>query len=46
MLRRIIVGGIDSMGRVEKPETLERAPKYEYDPENISGAHKSDQGLS
>ena len=38
MLRQIVVGGIERMGRVEIPKTLERAPKYEYNPENISGA--------
>ena len=26
MLRRTVAGGIDRMGRVAKPETLERAP--------------------
>ena len=38
MLRYTVAGGIDHMGRVENPETLERAPKYEYNPGNISGA--------
>ena len=38
MLRRTVVGGIDRMGMVENPETLERAPIYEYNPGNISGA--------
>ena len=38
MLRQIVVGGIDHMGRVAKPETLERAPRYEYNPGNIAGA--------
>ena len=38
MLRRRVAGGIDRMGRVAKPETLERAPEYEYNPGNISGA--------
>ena len=46
MLRQTFAGRIDRMGRVEKPKTLERAPRYEYNPGNISGAHKSDQGLS
>ena len=46
MIRKAFVGGIDRMGRVAKPETLERAPGYEYNPGNISGAHKSYQGLS
>ena len=38
MLSQTVVGGIDRMGRVSKPETLERAPRYEYNPGNISGA--------
>ena len=38
MLRRTIAGRIDRMGRVEKSKTLERAPRYEYNPRNISGA--------
>ena len=38
MLRRTVVGRIDRMGRVAKRETLERAPRYEYNPRNISGA--------
>ena len=38
MLKRIVAGGINHMGRVEKPETLKRAPRYEYNPGNISGA--------
>ena len=46
MLRWTFVGRIDYMGRVAKPETLERAPRYEYDPGNISKSHKSDQVIS
>ena len=38
MLKRRVAGRIYCMGRVAKPETLERAPKYEYNPRNISGA--------
>ena len=38
MLRRIGAGEIDRMGRVAKLETLQRAPRYEYNPGNISGA--------
>ena len=38
MLSRTVVGGIGRMGRVAKPETLERAPKYEYNPGYIAGA--------
>ena len=38
MLRRTVAGRIDRMGRVAKLETLERAPRYEYNPGNISGA--------
>ena len=38
MLRRTFVGGIDRMGRVAKPKTLERAPRYEYNPGNVAGA--------
>ena len=40
MLRRTVVGGIDHMGRVANPKTLERAPRYEYNPGNIFGATK------
>ena len=40
MLRRTVASGIDHMGRVAKPETLERAPIYEYDPGNIFDAHR------
>ena len=38
MLKQIVAGRIDRMGRVAKPETLERDPRYEYNPGNISGA--------
>ena len=38
MLRWTVAGGIDRMGKVAKPETLERAPRYEYNPGNIAGA--------
>ena len=38
MLRKTVVGGNDYMGRVSKPKTLERAPRYEYNPGNNSGA--------
>ena len=38
MLRWIVAGEIDRMGWVEKPETLKRAPKYEYNPVNIFSA--------
>ena len=38
MLRQTVVGGIDHMGKVSKPKTLERAPKYKYNPRNISSA--------
>ena len=38
MLRQTVIGRIDRMGRVAKLETLKRAPIYEYNPENISGA--------
>ena len=38
MLRRTVAGGIDRMGRVAKPETPERAPRYEYNPGYIAGA--------
>ena len=37
MLMWIVEGGIDRMGKVAKPETLERALRYEYNPGNISG---------
>ena len=37
MLGWTIAGGIDRMGMVAKPKTLERAPKYEYNLGNISG---------
>ena len=38
MLRWMVAGEIDCMDRIEKPETLERAPRYEYNPGNIFGA--------
>jgi len=38
MLRKKVAGGIDRIGRVAKPETLERAPRYEYNPGNIFDA--------
>ena len=38
MLKRTVANGIDRMGKVAKPETPERAPRYEYNPGNISGA--------
>ena len=38
MLKKIVVGGIYCMGRVENPETLERAPEYKYNAGNISGS--------
>ena len=38
MLRWTVAGRIDRMGRVAKPETLERAPRYEYNPGNIASA--------
>ena len=41
MLKRTVAGGIHGMGKVAKPETLERAPGYEYNPGNISGANQS-----
>ena len=40
MLRKTVTVRIDRMGRVAKPKTLERAPRYEYNPGNISGAHR------
>ena len=45
MLKRTIIGRIDRMGRVAKLETLERAPKYEYNPINISGATQLQPGF-
>ena len=45
MLRQTVAGGIDRMGRVAKPETLERAPTYEYNPGNISGATQLQPGV-
>ena len=45
MLRKTIAGGIDCMGRVEKRETLERAPRYKYSPGNISGATQLQPGV-
>ena len=38
MLKQTVTGMIDHMGKVAKPETLERAPRYEYNLGNISGA--------
>ena len=46
MIKHTFAGGIDRMGRVAKLETLKRAPRYEYDPGNISNTHKIDQGSS
>ena len=40
MLRQTVAGRIDRMGKVEKLETLERAPRYEYNFGNISCTHK------
>ena len=37
-LRWTVAGGIDHMGRVAKPETPERAPRYEYNNSYIVGA--------
>ena len=45
MLRRTVAGGINRMGRVANPETLERAPRYEYNPGNISGATQLGLGV-
>ena len=45
MLRKIIIGEIDHMGRVENPETLKRAPRYEYNPGNIFGATQLQPGV-
>ena len=38
MLKWTVASGIDNMGRVAKPKTLERAPRYEYNPGYIAGA--------
>ena len=38
MLRQTVASGIERMGGVAKPETLEKAPRYEYNPGNIFGA--------
>ena len=38
MLMWTVAGGIDHMGRVANPKTLERAPRYEYNPGYIAGA--------
>ena len=45
MLRQIVLGRIDCMGRVAKPKTLKRAPKYEYNPGIISGATQLQPGV-
>ena len=45
MLRQTVTGGIDRMGRVAKPKTLERAPIYEYNHGNISGATQLQPGI-
>ena len=45
MLRKEVTGGIDHMGRVEKPETLERGPRYDYNLGNISGATQLQPGV-
>ena len=38
MLTQTVAGGIDHMDRVAMPKTLKRAPRYEYNPGNISDA--------
>ena len=38
MLKWTVAGGIDRMGRVAKPETPERSPRYEYNPGYIADA--------
>ena len=45
MFKWTLVGGIDRMGRVAKPETPERAPRYKYNPGNISGATQLQPGV-
>ena len=45
MLRWTIAGRIECMGRVENPETLERAPRYEYNPGNIFNASQLQPGF-
>ena len=45
MLRWKVTGGIDRKGKVEKPEILERAPKYESNLGNISGATQLQPGV-
>ena len=40
MLKCIVAGGSNHMGKVEKPKTLEKYPRYKYNPGNISGAHR------
>ena len=45
MLRKTITGGIDHMGRVTNPETLKRAPRYEYNLGNIFGATQLQPGV-
>ena len=45
MLRWTVAGRIDDMGKVENPKTLKRAPSYEYNPGNISGATQLQPGV-
>ena len=45
MLRWTVPGGIDRMGRVEKPKTLKRAPRYKYNPGNIFSATQLQPGV-
>ena len=45
MPMQIVVGGIDHMGKVAKLETLERAPRYEYNPGNIFDATQLEPGV-
>ena len=45
MLKQTVAGGIDCMGRVAKPETLEKDPRYEYNPGNIFGATQLQPGI-
>ena len=45
MLNQTVAGKIDHMGKVEKPETLKRSPRYKYNPGNISRATQLQPGV-
>ena len=45
MVKWTVIGRIDHTGRLENPKTLERSPRYEYNPGNIFGATQLQLGV-